>query len=145
MAGPRTQPLPSELVMIASGAVMLIASFMPFYDVSARSWSVWSNAFMLFPLVALLVVFGAGLALAVALRCYAGMKLPARVGPFAWAQFEILLSALTAVTMVCAFFRGSSSLVESGRGLGAWLLLIASITLAVAALVTERRRSASPW
>jgi hypothetical protein len=74
----RKQPTPGELVTIASAAFVLLASFLPFYEASAlgQSWNGWSDAFLIFPLVSVIVVLCVAVGAATALRAFGVVALP---------------------------------------------------------------------
>jgi hypothetical protein len=158
------KPTPAGIVIIAAGAVALIASFLAFYKYSSggiglsssqlnayraagipipsgagggsRSFSAWSNSgFLLFPLATLPALLGLVMALQVGLTTFTDVKLPARILGFDWLQIHLVCGA-QALLLMLAYV-----LVNKGGatyGIGYWLMFIASIGLAVGAVMLSR-------
>ncbi len=122
----RQQPTPGEIVIMAGAVLMLAGSFLPFYEAGPFSWSAWSNAFSLFPLTILMVLLALAIGIAVALRRFGHVALPARVWMFSAAQLELALSTLIAITMLCYVIRDTGAL---DKGVGAWLMVLAALAL----------------
>jgi hypothetical protein len=158
------KPSPAGIVIIAAGAVALVASFLAFYKYSfggaglsssqlnayraagipiptglgggSKSYSAWSTSgFLLFPLAILPALLGLVMALHVGLTTFADMKLPARVLGFDWMQIHLVCGA-QAVLLMLAYL-----LVNKGGasyGIGFWLMFVASIGLVVGAVMLSR-------
>ncbi len=141
---------PAGIAILAGGAIMLIGSFLPFYEFSflgtSRSWSAWSSStnLFLFPLTTLIVVFGVLMALQVALTTFApGTNLPARVLGFTWDQIHLVLGLQAAIMMFAYLIRDKGGL---DWGAGFWLMLLAAVALLVGAILRTREPSgASPF
>jgi hypothetical protein len=156
------KPSPAGIVILAAGAVALIASFLAFYKYSyggiaisqadrnaaraagislpgggsSKSFSAWSSSgFGLFPLATLPALLGLVMALQVGLTTFADVKLPARVLGFDWLQIHLVLG-VQAVVLMLAYL-----LVNKGPatyGIGYWLMFVASIGLVVGAVMLSR-------
>ena len=131
-------------MIMAAGAVMFVFSFLPFYSVSgggqSLEWSSWSNAFSLVPLVPLMVLLGAAMAIRVALERFGTLRVPERVTIYTWGQLETVLSILIALTILCYIIRDLSGV---DKGVGAWFLFIGSVGLVVGQLLLEHDRAAA--
>src|SRR5690242_9706808 len=80
------QPTPGEWVILASGAVMLIASFLDF----AGKTSAWGTG--AFPIVTLIPIYGVVIAAQIALVVFAGATMPTRVAGFTVKQLDLAFS-----------------------------------------------------
>ena len=67
----RKQPTPGEIVTLASAVFILLAAFLPFYEVSSplgsTSWNAWSDTFLIFPLVLIVVLMSVAIGVLTAL------------------------------------------------------------------------------
>lgn len=134
-AGSVTALQPWEIVLMAAGALALIASFLPFnkFDLGllgSTSWSAWSTEFNLFPAVTLAALAIVAVGVVVALRRFApAITLPDGVDRNADSigTIAVVLSTLT----IAAFVVRSFDVGVVDRGVGAWLLLIAAIAAVV--------------
>lgn len=143
---------PGNIVILVAGAVMLIASFLAFFTIETigdvdfdiesgeidfdgggeESFSAWSDNGG-FPITTLPALIGTGMAVVVALTAFAKVKLPERVLGFTWNQLHLLLGAQAAVMMLAFLVTDSPD-----KGIGFWLMLLASIGLVVGAVLRER-------
>jgi hypothetical protein len=130
----RRQPTPGEIVIMAASGLMLIGSFLPFYKAGDFNWSAWSNAFSLFPLTTLMVLLTVAIGVVVALRLFANVDLPERLWLFTLPQLEFALSMLVAITMLCYVIRDTGAI---DKGIGAWLMVLAAIALAVGMVLSR--------
>ena len=146
-AKPQPTPTPGEIVIMAAGVVMLIFSFLPFYSLSTSSdvgtsqslsWSGWSNAWSLFPLVPLMVVLAVAMAVFVALGRFGTFRLPERLGPMNTDSAQIVLSVLMVLTIVAYLIRNLSPV---DKGIGAWFLVIGAAALVVGQILVARERA----
>jgi hypothetical protein len=134
----------ANLLILVAGAVMLIASFLPFYKLSfgsfSKSFNAWSHGnFLIATIPALL---GVVMALHVALETYAPqVSLPDRVLGFTWTQVHLIL-ALQATIMMLAFLVRNVSPFE--RGIGLFLMLISAIALLVGAGMRMQQEPGRP-
>lgn len=124
------KPTTSELVIMVSGAVALVGSFLHFYGGA----STWNGA--IFPVFTLVGIFGAIQAAAIALPKFAGVKLPDNVLGWTWPQIHIVLGFYSAVLMVAQLINSTS-----GTKIGFWLLLIAGIGLLVGAVMLSKEKA----
>jgi len=140
----KNQPKPGQIVLMASGAVMLIFSFFNFVEFSAfgssKGYSAWSgDAF--FPLSFWPVLFGVVIAVLVALSVFASVSLPDRILTFSWTQIYFLL-AFAAFFILFGFL-----LIDMGgsfdKGIGFWFMLLASIGLLVGSVLELQDKSST--
>ena len=147
---------PGNIVILVAGAVMLVASFLAFFTVETigdvdfdiesgeidfdggeKSFSAWSDGGG-FPITTLPALIGAGMAAAVALTAFAKVNLPERVLGFSWNQLHLLLGAQAALMMLAFLIADTPD-----KGIGFWLMLLASIGLVVGAVLREREPAAA--
>jgi hypothetical protein len=137
---------PANIVILAAGVVMLIASFLAFYKVSflghSQSYSAWSTDIGLFGIALLPMLFGVIMAVHVALTAFANVNLPARPLGFTWNQVHLALAVQSLIMMLCFLVRDKSIL---DFGIGFWLLLLGSIALVVGAVMREREGASSAY
>jgi hypothetical protein len=134
----------ANLIIIIGGAVMLIASFLPFNKFSTASFDVggvhvggtvtynaWSSHYFLIATIPALL--GIVMAVQVAVVAFAsGVKLPDTVLGFSWNQIHLIF-AFQATIMMLAFLLQSTSPLDKGFGL--FLMLLAAIALLVGAVL----------
>jgi hypothetical protein len=139
---------PAGIVILASGALMLIGSFLPFYKVTffgvSKSWSAWSSStnLLLFPLTTLVVLFGVLMAAHVAVTAFAsGTNLPSRVLGFTWDQIHLVLAFQATVMMLAYLIRDKGGF---DWGVGFWLMLLAAVGLLVGAILRTREPAGAP-
>jgi hypothetical protein len=130
----KNQPKPGQIVLMASGVLMLIFSFFNFYDIDlggfgSKTAKVWSSDGG-FPLSWWPVLFGVAIAVLVALTVFANISLPSDILGFTWKQIYFIL-AFTSFFILLGFALADSS----GKGIGLWLMFIASIGLIVGAVM----------
>lgn len=130
---------PANIVILAAGVVMLIASFLAFYKVSflghSQNYNAWNTDVGLFGIATLPMLFGVIMAVQVALTAFANVNLPARPLGFTWNQIHLALGAQALIMMLCFLVRDNSVL---DFGIGFWLMLLGSIALVVGAVMRER-------
>lgn len=124
----------SDIIILAGGGVMFIASFLPFYKLGDFSESAWSKV-SLFPISWFPVVFGVAMAAHVALTKFADTNVPARVMGMTWDQVHLALGSFAALTMLCFLIR---SIDPVERGIGLFLMLLGSVALAVGAVMRTK-------
>lgn len=130
---------PAAIVILAGGVVVLLGSFLDFYEFSfgplSEGFSAWSgDAF--FPVTIIPVLCGVAMAAHIALTAFAAnVNLPERVLGIGWNQIHLALG-FQATIMMLAF------LVQDKGGfdiaIGFWLMLLGSIALIVGAVMRER-------
>ena len=122
---------PAQVVIVASGIVAFIASFLPWVDVFDETRSAWSDD-LVFPTYTWVGIAGAIMAIVVLLEVFTTIRFPNMVGGFTWRQIHLVLSLL-AVLLVISFL-----IAAEDFGFGFWLSLIASIGLLVGAIMLGR-------
>jgi len=133
----KTQPKVSQWVMMGSGLVTLIFSFLAFYKFGvdgfgSKSYSAWStDAF--FPLSTIPAIFGILVAGAVAAEVFGNMKLPEEILTFNKVQALFVLAFTSAMIMI-GFLLVSTT--GASKGIGFWFMLLGSLGL-VAGTVME--------
>ena len=132
-------PSPANIVIIAAGVFMLIASFFSFYEFSvlgtSADFTAWSSD-LFFPVSIIPVVFGVVMAAHAALSTFAPqVKMPEKLFGFDWNQVHLALGAQAAIMMLAFLIQDRDPL---DIGAGFWLMLLASIALAVGAVMRTR-------
>jgi hypothetical protein len=130
---------PANIVILAAGVVIFIASFLGFYKFAGHSFSAWSTDLWLFGVATLPVLFGVIMAAHVALTAFANVNLPDRVLGLSWDQIHVALGFQSTIMMLAFFVRDKSTL---SFGIGFYLMLLAAIALLVGAVM--RQREAAP-
>jgi len=138
----------SDIIILAGGAVMLIASFLTFYEfkgfgvtVSANAWG-GDSGLKVWPLGWWPVLFGVLMAVHVLITKLGNVNLPEQILDFSWSQIHFVLAAVSALLMVCFLlqkFPGASP----DKGLGFWGMLLASIALVVGAVMRMQEQPAT--
>ena len=133
-------PSPANIVIIAGGVFILLASFFSFYDYSvlgtSGSLSAWTNDLVVFPVSILTVLFGVVMAAHAAVSTFAPqVNLPDKVLGFEWNQVHLVLGMQAAIIMLALLFQDRAPL---DIGAGFWLMLLSSIGLAVGAVLRTR-------
>ncbi len=139
----------ANIVILASGAVMLIGSFLDFsksksvtvggftVHVSSGGGSAWSTGHLL--IATLPALLGIVMAAQVAVAAFAsGVKLPEKVLGLSWTQIHLVLG-FQATIMMLAFLVEDTGL---DKGIGLFLMLIAAIALLVGAVLRMRETPA---
>lgn len=129
------KPTTAEIVIIASGAVALVFSFLDWLDFAGTGANAWESGF--FPTYTLVGILGAAMAVVVALEAFAGTKLPRDVFGFTWPQIHLALGVYTALLSL------SFLIVDKGgadMGIGFFLSLLASAGLVVGAVMLRNER-----
>lgn len=125
---------PAAITILAAGAVMLIGSFLDFYEFGRFGFSAWDGD-LFFPVSIIPVLCGVAMAVHVALTTFGTVRFPDRVLGFGWNQIHLALGFQAAIMMI-------AWLVADKRGLdigaGFWLMLLSGIALLVGAVLRER-------
>ena len=143
----------ANLVILISGVVMLIASFLAFNKIDlpsfneggihiggSHSYSAWSSHFFLIATIPALI--GIVMAAHVAVVAFApNVKLPERVLGLTWTQIHLVLG-FQATIMMLAFLIQDTGLAD--KGIGLYLMLLAAIALMVGAILRTREAPATP-
>jgi hypothetical protein len=131
---------PGNIVILVSGVVIFLASFLSFYKVSGfggtLDWNAWKGSpVYLFGVATIPAVLGLIMAIVVAVQAFANVNLPDRVLGFTWDQVHVALGFQAAITMIAFLVRDKSVL---DFGIGFFLMLIAAIALLVGAIMRQR-------
>ncbi len=128
-------PTRGDFVALAGGALMLIGSFLAFFELPALSlsFSAWSRDY-LFPVTAIPVVCGIVIALAV-VGSILNVDLPARFAGFTSDQIVLACSTQAAVMMFVFMVEDNGPL---DFGIGFYLMLVAAAALIVGAVMRTR-------
>jgi hypothetical protein len=149
----RAKPTPANIVILAAGALMLLGSFLAFYELRApslrlgdvriggtESATVWEFGFFSLPTLA--VWFGVVMAGHVALTTFVpGVRVPPRVLGLSWEQIHLALGFQSAVFMGAYLIRDKSIL---DFGLGFYLMFLAAIGLVVGAILRTLAPAGGP-
>jgi hypothetical protein len=119
-----------EIVIMASGAVMLIFSFL---DFSAKQSS-WQRPW--FPLALLMPLYGVVMGVQIALTRFANVKLPPRVAGFTWEQIHLALGMMAALMAIGWIVTDTFS-----KNFGLWIEVLGAIALAIGASMLQRERN----
>lgn len=122
----KTTPKPSQIAMMAGGAVALIFSFFSFvsFDVfggGTESRGAWSSEANLFPLATWPAIFGLIVGGVTAAVVFADVKLPEPILTFNWKQINFILS-FTSVVIMLGYL-----IVNENKGFGFWLMFLGVI------------------
>jgi len=130
-----------NLVILISGAVMLIASFLPFTETGSHSSSAWGKYYFLIATIPALL--GIAMAVQVALVAYAPqVKLPEKVLGFTWTQVHLVGGFQATIMMVAFLLQDTGGL---GKGIGLYLMLLAAIgSLTGAVLRMQEQKTPTP-
>jgi hypothetical protein len=126
----KSAPTTAELTILIAGAVMLVASFLPF----AFDHNAWSA--FLFPLATLLPLYGVIMATHIGVTKYLGANLPPKVFGFTWEQLHLVLGLLAGAMAVGWFVTNVGK-----RGVGMWFEIIGGLALAAGAVNLQRERN----
>ena len=140
----------ANLVILIAGVVMLIASFLAFNKISARSfvisgvkfgggshsYSAWSSHYFLIATIPALL--GIVMAAQVAVAAFAsGVKLPEKVLGLSWTQIHLVLGFQATIMMLAFLIQDTSG---SDKGIGLFLMLLAAIALLVGAVLRMQEK-----
>ena len=123
-----------EIVILAGGAVALVASFLPWYTLGDNSASAWSRG--LFPLATLVPILGTVMAAQVLVDKLTGAKLPRRLGDFTWDQIHLVAAIAAAVLVFCYLVLDR----VGDLGFGFYLTMLAVAALVAGAVMIRKER-----
>ena len=134
-----TKPSTPDIVILAAGVVMLLGSFLSFYEFSlfghTTSFSAWSGAdgFGIFGVATVVVLCGVVMAAQVALSTFAtGFDLPDKLLGLRWDQVHLALGFQATIMMLAFLLRSKGG---ADFGIGFWLMLLSGIALLVGAIM----------
>lgn len=128
-----TTPKPSQIILMAGGAVALLFSFFAFVSVDgfgdSVSFSAWSTDANLFPLATWPAIFGLVIAGVTAASVFGNVKLPEPILSFNWKQINFILS-FTAIMIMVGFLFANES-----KGFGYWIMFLGVIAYTVGSVM----------
>lgn len=120
-----TTPKPSQIILMAGGAVAFLFSFFSFVSVSfggrTESRGAWSSEANLFPLATWPAIIGLVIAGVTAATVFGNVKLPEPILTFNWKQINFILSFAAVLIMVGYLF------ANENKGFGYWLMFLGVI------------------
>jgi hypothetical protein len=129
---------PGGWVVLVSGALIFLASFLPFYEISfpgvSLSTTAWDSGNFL--LTALPAILGGLMAAQLALVTFARFEMNDRVLGMTWVQFHVAVALQVLVMMVAFAVRDTTGGFDRGTGL--FGMLLAAVGLFVGALMRRR-------
>jgi len=133
------KPTPGVIVLLASGTVVFIASFLHWFSESSKTANAWSKGFRF--LTTLPVVISVVIIVLVVLATFSGAKLPTTVGGLSTMQLVLVLSVWAALMMLC-FLVGQAGVTVRGvtsgvnKSIGFWLALLGTIGMVLGAVLS---------
>ena len=139
---------PANVVIMVSGAVMFIGSFLDFFKpfeifpgINAGGTSTWDRGlFVIATLPALIGLLASGQVVIVTF--FRGVAVPSRLFGMTWAQVHLAL-AFQALVMMLAFLIQDIGALQHGTGF--WLMLGGAIGLFVGALIRTREPTGTSY
>ena len=128
---------PPQIIIMASGAVMLLGSFLKFFGDD----NAWSSGAL--PVVTVAAWIGVAMGVVIALEAFANTKLPDRVLTFTWPQLHLVLSIYAALMMLGWLLWKLPSGASLDRGAGFWLMFLGAAGLVVGAVMLRNESPAS--
>ena len=131
------KPSTGAIVIMASGALMLIGSFLDFFKVDfgfgSEGESAWGSG--LFPIAIYPVLFGLIMAAHAAAVSFADVRLPDQPAGFSWKQLHLALAAFALLIMLgyLVVDKGGADLA-----IGFFLMFLAAIGLMVGAVMFSK-------
>lgn len=129
-----TTPKPSQIVLMASGAVTLVFSFLAFYKVDygfgsdSESFNAWSGDAGTLFLATWPALFGLAIGGLVAATVFGNVSLPERILTFSWKQIYFVL-AFAGFIIMLGYLLGGGAPDGVDKGFGFYLMLLGSIGL----------------
>src|SRR5699024_8814602 len=117
---------PSAIVLMASGAVTFLFSFLGFGGFGSKTFNAWSGDAGTLFMATWPVLIGLAIGVLVALTTFADVKLPDRVLTFTWPQIYLALSFTAALIMV-GYLLGGGAPDGASKGFGFFLVLLGSL------------------
>jgi hypothetical protein len=130
-------PKPYEIILMVSGAVLLIFSFLSWFEIGRDDYTAWSGG--LLPLATLAPICGVVVAVHVAINRFGSGNLATSVGGFTWVQIHLVL-ALYAVLIMLGYL--ITEKFEADSEVGLWFCLLGAIGLVVGAVMEQQEEGA---
>lgn len=124
---------PQQIVLLASGAVLFLFSFLAFYSGGGESRNAWSGDIGLSPLSIFPSLLGLAVAGLVAAVAFGNVSLPDRVLTFTWPQ--VFFTAGFASFFIHFGFLIVGAPGGASLGIGFYFMLLASIGILVGAVM----------
>ena len=133
---------PSGITILVAGVVVLLGSFLNFYELSffgeTEGRNAWSGD-LFFPVTIIPVLCAVAMALHIALTAFGSVSLPDRVLGLGWNQIHLALGFQAAIMMLAFLIQDKGGF---DIAIGFWLMLLGSIALIVGAVL--RQKEAAP-
>ena len=143
---PRRRLTPGEWTAVAAGAVLLVASLLPWYSLphnvvldgyAHRTFTAWSGG--LAPTTLLPLVVGVAVAVPLLLARLADLHLPERLGGMQCSQLRVVVAVGGAVVALCELAtRRAWGPAALSRGPGLWVTVLGAAALLVGVLIDLR-------
>ena len=137
------QVKPADIIIMVSGAVAIIFSFMAWFAAPDGSGgddiSGWGEG--IFPIGTYIGLIGLAMGVLVALTLFANVNLPEQVAGFTWNQLYLAASAF-ATLLALGYL-----IIDKGpydAGIGMWLSILAAIGLLVGAIMRHMEGDQGP-
>jgi hypothetical protein len=131
-----TTPNPAEITVLAGAGIVLIFSFLSFYEISLGGFSDSTNAWGtgLFPLATLIVLFAVVAGLLVGLELL-GVDVPDRIATFSRPQLLLVCGGFATLQSLAFLIVDHSA---ADLGIGFYLMLLGSVAVLVGAIMIFR-------
>ena len=129
-----TTPKTSQIVLMASGAVTLVFSFLAFFKINygfgsgSKTYNAWSGDAGTLFLATWPALFGLIIGGLVAATVFGNVTLPERILTFSWKQIYFVL-AFTGFIIMLGYLLGGGAPSGVDKGFGFYLMLLGSIGL----------------
>ncbi len=129
-----TTPKPSQIVLMASGAVTFVFSFLAFYKLDfgfgsgSKSYNAWSGDAGTLFMATWPALFGLIIGGLVAATVFGNVSLPDRILTFSWKQIYFVL-AFTGFIIMLGYLLGGGAGDGIDKGFGFYIMLLGSIGL----------------
>ena len=125
---------PSQIVLLASGAVTFLFSFMAWIGGFGQSFNAWSGDLGYSPLSVWPALLGLAVAGLVAAMAFGNVTLPERILTLTWPQI-FFIAGLSAVLIQIGFLLSVSTPGGIGFKFGFWLMTLGSLGMIVGAVM----------
>lgn len=126
----KEKPTVPDWIMMAGGLVCLLFSFFDFYTFGGSGTNAWGSG--LLPIATYVALFGVIVGGSVALRVFAGTKLPEPILSFTWKQIRLVFAIFAGLLMLGFLILDKS---VASFGIGFWLMFLGTIALVVGSVM----------